>query len=388
MSSNLHDENLLHSWREEQHTIASQVVVVVLPEESSSSVVHSSTKNISQTSERYVHYCSSHSGQITEGDNKNYLLIGGVDVSFTAVDTDEDANENVGDAVAVYVILKYDKSSTLSNTSHTRGILPSTPEVVYRSHKFYKLSTPYIPSYLAFREIDPIMELITQQCSNKPHLTPNVIMVDGNGQWHDRRAGLACFVGVKSGIPTIGVGKTFYSLDNEMRKSDVVRDVTNSVQNWYDAHCNKQEQETESGKECRGVIVVDNESIPHGNKMRVQEQSPSPIAYEDILVKLHQVCNGLAIPMRSGRGENDTVLAYALVGHGGNNSTINTNGSYNGKKNKSARGSKNPIYVSCGSGIALLEAVCLVAWTSMVRIPEPVREADLYGRQLLRDHSK
>eukprot|EP00986_Skeletonema_menzelii_P014397 scaffold9514_cov91-Skeletonema_menzelii.AAC.1 len=117
--------------------------------------------------------------------------------------------------------------------------------------------------------------------------------------------------------------------------------------------------------ECRGKIVVDNESIPlHSNKMRVKRESPSPMAYEEMLVKLHQVCSGLAIPMRSGMDQNDIVLAYALVGHGGNNLTNNNDGNCN-KKSKPARGSKNPIYVSCGSYISLLEAVSLVAWTSV-----------------------
>ena len=379
MASKLHDEHRLQSWREEQHFIASQVVV---PPEESSFVTHSTTTIVSQLSERYALLSqSSNDGETTQEGGKSYLLIGGVDVSFPAAEDEEDAN--MGDAVAVYVILKYDKSN-YGHSNSTR----SSPEVVYRSHKFYKPTTPYIPSYLAFREIDPLMELITQQRNHKPHLTPNVIMVDGNGQWHDRHAGLACFVGVKSGIPTIGVGKTFYSLDNAtMTKGDVLRDVKDSVQSWYyDAYVKQQDDTDKSDTvEKRGLIVVDNGSIPHhSNEMRVkQQQSPSPIAYDDMLVKLHQVCSGLAIPMRRvGKGENETVLAYAIVGHGGGKIPTNSI-----KMNKFARGSKNPIYVSCGSHISLLEAVSLVAWTSIVRIPEPIREADLYGRQLLREQA-
>ena len=373
-----HDEQLLRYWREEQHNIASRVVV---PE---SSFTTSYPASITQTiSERYAQLSPrfNDNGE-TEGE-KNYLLIGGVDVSFPAVD--EEANE---DAVAVYVILKYEINNSSSNNHHHNGVISSSnqpPEVVYRSHTFYKLTTPYIPSYLAFREIDPLLELITQQRKVKPHLTPNVILVDGNGQWHDRYAGLACFVGVQSGIPTVGVGKTFYSLDNEMKKSDVVRDVKQSVQCWYDAHCNQQQDllSTASEKGCRGVIVVDKESIPYSNNVEVEQESQNLIAYEDMLMTLHQVCSGLAIPMRSGRKKNDTVLAYALVGHGGNNP--NNSSSFSKKKNESARGSKNPIYISCGSYISLLDAVSIVAWTSIVRIPEPIREADLHGRQLLRE---
>ena len=379
MSSALHDNDkaLLHSWQEEQHSIASQVVV---PEYSAA--------HQAQSSGRYAQLSSYNiNGQTTAG-NKNYLLIGGVDVSFP----EDEANE---DAVAVYVILKYNTTTSSSDNDHSNGILlssPHQPEVIYRSHKYYKLTTPYIPSYLAFREIDPLLELITQQCESKPHLTPNVILVDGNGQWHDRYAGLACFVGVKSGIPTVGVGKTFYSLDNEMKKCDVVRDVKQSVQCWYDAHCKHEGliSTKSDDKGCRSrssVIVVDNESIRYSTKMEAEQRSTNITAYEDMLIKLHQVCGGLAIPMRSGKNQNDTVLAYALVGHGGNDPT-NNGSSSNNKKNKHSRGSKNPIYISCGSHISLLDAVYLVACTSIVRIPEPIREADLHGRQLLRDQKK
>lgn len=369
MASGLHHEQLLQSWREEQHDIASRVVV---PE--SSFTTHPA--RITQTTcERYAQLSPCFDNGEMEG-KKNYFLIGGVDVSFPAVD--EEANE---DAVAVYVILKYDMSTSSNNHHHRNEVVSSLsnqpPEVVYRSHQFYKLTTPYIPSYLAFREIDPLLELIAQQRKIKPHLTPNVILVDGNGQWHDRYAGLACFLGVKSGIPTVGVGKTFYSLDNEMKKNDVVGDVKQGVQCWYDEHCKQQ-------ADLLSTVVVDKESIPYSTNVEVEKESSYQVAYEDMLVAMHQVCSGLAIPMRSGKKKNDSILAYALVGHGGNNPN-NNNGNVSKKKNESARGSKNPIYISCGSHISLLDAVSIVAWTSIVRIPEPIREADLHGRQLLRD---
>eukprot|EP00985_Skeletonema_marinoi_P011318 scaffold5370_cov160-Skeletonema_marinoi.AAC.4 len=341
----LHDNDkaLLHSWQEEQHSIASQVGV---PEYSAA--------HQAQSSGRYAQLSSYNINGQTAAGNKNYLLIGGVDVSFP----EDEANDN---AVAVHVILKYVTTTSSSDNDHSNGIL---------------LSSPHQP----------------EQCESKPHLTPNVILVDGNGQWHDRYAGLACFVGVKSGIPTVGVGKTFYSLDNEMKKCDVVRDVKQSVQCWYGAHCKHAGliSTKSDDKGCRSsrssVIVVDNESIRYSTKMEAEQQSTNITAYEDMLIKLHKVCGGLAIPMRSGKNQNDQVLAYALVGHGGNDPTNNgSSSSSNNKKNEHSRGSKNPIYISCGSHISLLDAVYLVACASIVRIPEPIREADLHGRQLLRD---
>jgi len=370
------ESSLLHSWQAEQHKIASQVVV---PE--------SSKYHATRISERYTYLSPYNNSNNNNGqtEGKKYLLIGGVDVSFPA---DDEANE---DAVAVYVILRYETSSSDDDEhNNSSSIMLFThhqqPKVIYRSHKYFKLTTPYIPSYLAFREIDPLIELITQQCQTKPHLTPDVILVDGNGQWHDRYAGLACFVGVRSGIPTVGVGKTFYSLDNEMKKDDVVRDVKRGVQCWYygAAHHRKQE-------DCRGGLIVDNESIPYNKEMELEKQHTLTTTFEDVLIQLHQVSTGVAIPMRSGIHKNDKVLAYALIGHGGNTDTSsrsNSSSSVKKKKKDTARGSKNPIYVSCGSHISLLDAVSLVAWTSIVRIPEPIREADLHGRQLLREKKK
>ena len=84
----------------------------------------------------------------------------------------------------------------------------------------------------------------------------------------------------------------------------------------------------------------------------------------------------------------DEALAYALVGHGGSSQTTKSKSSKNNKKEENARGSKNPLYISCRSHISLLEAVSLAASTSIVRIPEPIREADSYGRQLVRDLQK
>jgi deoxyinosine 3'endonuclease (endonuclease V) len=94
------------------------------------------------------------------------------------------------------------------------------------------------------------------------------------------------------------------------------------------------------------------------------------------------VCRGLAVPLTNEKGD---VLACAMIGHGGrlllrrtkklNDSVVMTSNS---------GGTKNPIYISVGHNISLQECVQICASFSFTRIPEPVRQADLIGRQLLR----
>lgn len=50
---------------------------------------------------------------------------------------------------------------------------------MYKEFLQTKLHLPYISGYLAFREVEPLMELIQQLKTNQPDLYPQVILVDG-----------------------------------------------------------------------------------------------------------------------------------------------------------------------------------------------------------------
>jgi len=119
--------------------------------------------------------------------------IAGLDISFV-----KDSNQ----AVASMVIFDY-----------------KTLEIVAKLSLNCVLNIAYIPGYLAFRETPVFLKLIEIQKCHCPHLSPQVILIDGNGVWHPRRAGSASHFGVLSGIPCFGVSKNVLYVDNITRES-------------------------------------------------------------------------------------------------------------------------------------------------------------------------
>lgn len=63
-----------------------------------------------------------------------------------------------------------------------------------------KIEFPYIPTYLAYRELPILNELIRNE-------NPSIVMIDGNGLLHPRFFGIACHFGVINDMVTIGIAK-------------------------------------------------------------------------------------------------------------------------------------------------------------------------------------
>lgn len=122
------------------------------------------------------------------GKPNTIKYIGGVDISFV--------KDNNVDACAALVICSYPDY-----------------RVVYESYKHVQLTLPYIPGFLAFREVPFLIELLDDLKAKQPELMPQLIIVDGNGILHVRGFGLACHLGVLTGIPTFGCGKTLFLID-------------------------------------------------------------------------------------------------------------------------------------------------------------------------------
>lgn len=76
-------------------------------------------------------------------------------------------------------------------------------ELLEQSFAIRKLSFPYITGYLSFREGPAMLEALTELS-----LKPELLIFDGQGIAHPRGVGLAAFMGVLTGLPSIGCAKT------------------------------------------------------------------------------------------------------------------------------------------------------------------------------------
>ncbi|MEM4258332.1 MAG: endonuclease V [Candidatus Thermoplasmatota archaeon] len=93
-----------------------------------------------------------------------------------------------------------------------------TAEILETATVFQQTFFPYIPSYLAYREL-PVIEALLKKIKTKP----SVFLFDGNGVVHPRGCGLASHVGVLFNVPSVGVAKKRYSFDIEKNEVTLER---------------------------------------------------------------------------------------------------------------------------------------------------------------------
>jgi deoxyribonuclease V len=91
-----------------------------------------------------------------------------------------------------------------STTIYAGIIILSFPYLKPVAYSLVKAETrfPYVPGYLAFREVPALVE-VWEQMKKKP----DVLIVDGHGIAHPRRMGIAAHFGTLTGQPSMGCAK-------------------------------------------------------------------------------------------------------------------------------------------------------------------------------------
>lgn len=83
--------------------------------------------------------------------------------------------------------------------------LLSFPELALRAYAIVRRRTrfPYVPGYLAFREIPAALDALARL-----PVRPDLLVCDAQGYAHPRRIGLASHLGIVAGLPSIGAAKS------------------------------------------------------------------------------------------------------------------------------------------------------------------------------------
>ena len=105
-------------------------------------------------------------------------FVGGVDVAYP----------NADEGVAAYALVE-----------------TATGRLVWSTTVRRRVVFPYISTYLSFREIPILLDLLDEV--RAAERLAEVVLVDGSGILHHRHAGIASHLGVVASIPTIGVTK-------------------------------------------------------------------------------------------------------------------------------------------------------------------------------------
>jgi deoxyribonuclease V len=120
---------------------------------------------------------------------------------------------------------------------------------------------PYIPTYLAFREM-PALEAVLDDVD----LDDALLLVDGQRILHPRGFGIACHVGVSLGVPTIGVAKSLlvgsYDRSSLKKNERAAVLVDGEHRGWVLAR---------GGNEKRAVLISPGHMVSVGDSLALVE---------------------------------------------------------------------------------------------------------------------
>ncbi|MFD7627432.1 endonuclease V [Streptomyces sp. NPDC059851] len=86
----------------------------------------------------------------------------------------------------------------------------ATLDVVEERTAVGQVSFPYVPGLLAFRELPTVLAALDALT-----VAPDLVVCDGYGLAHPRGFGLACHLGVVTGLPSMGVAKNPFTFTYE-----------------------------------------------------------------------------------------------------------------------------------------------------------------------------
>lgn len=93
-------------------------------------------------------------------------------------------------------------------------VLDKENKLIEKKYAIKDIVMPYIPGYLAYREMPAVLEAY-----NKLEHKPDILMCDCNGILHPRKIGMASHIGIILEIPTIGISKQkLVGIANEEKK--------------------------------------------------------------------------------------------------------------------------------------------------------------------------
>ena len=85
-----------------------------------------------------------------------------------------------------------------------------THAVIEKQHVCGKIEVPYMPGFLAFREL-PLILKTAELLEN----APDIFIFDGNGYLHPRHMGIATHASFYLNKPTVGIAKTYFRVDQK-----------------------------------------------------------------------------------------------------------------------------------------------------------------------------
>lgn len=85
----------------------------------------------------------------------------------------------------------------------------NTKDILEKTCSYGVVNEPYIPGYLAFRELPLILKAV-----EKLKIDPDIFMFDGNGYLHFNHMGIATHASFFLNKPTIGVAKSYLKINN------------------------------------------------------------------------------------------------------------------------------------------------------------------------------